>query len=162
MDLADSGARNILVINAPNVGIIPETRLLADEPDNAGLVKQARKLSWLYRRGLHKITRQLKHYRDLQISEFDLFSFFNRLIKTAHVYDFSNTTDACFNLESFSFHPDCESGPNFDPFIFFDDIHPTARVHALVGEALYRTVNRPAYVRPPWRHRARWPGAARF
>jgi phospholipase/lecithinase/hemolysin len=36
-----------------------------------------------------------------------------------------------------SFHPDCENGANFDAFAYFDDIHPTAKVHELLGRILF-------------------------
>jgi len=135
--LSRVGAHSFLLVNAPNIGVIPETRLIATAKDDPGLIKRTRKLGKLYQRELHKTARYLKNTRGLNITEFDLFTFINDLIENAGDYGFSNTTDACFSSVNFTFHPDCNSGSNFDQFIFFDEIHPTARVHALVGEALY-------------------------
>ena len=37
---------------------------------------------------------------------------------------------------SLSFNPGCNFGANFSSYIFFDEIHPTARVHRIIGEAV--------------------------
>jgi len=150
--LAQAGAHTFLLVNAPNVGAIPETRIIADAIDDPKLVKRTRKLSNLYRKELHKIAEDLgddddsddEYYNgdenELNIVEFDLFKFFNKLLKKADKLGFTNATDPCFSRQTFSFHPDCNFGANFDQFIFFDEIHPTARAHALAGEALFEAL----------------------
>jgi len=91
----------------------------------------------------HKRLQKLaKKNKDLNIVEFDLFKFFNKLGKRAGRVGISNTTDACFSTTTFMFHPDCNFGLNFDQFFFFDEIHPTARVHALLGEALHAALTK--------------------
>ena len=142
VDLADIGARHFLVINSPNIGLIPETSLLAEAFDEPKLDQRSRKLSQRYRQALHRAVTHLRHPGKLDITEFDLYTFFNQLVRHAHRFGFSNSTDACFSSQSLSFHPDCLFGQNFDDFIFFNEIHPTARVHALVGEAFYQSVDR--------------------
>jgi len=138
--LAQAGAHRFLLINSPNIGSIPETQLLADAINEPGLVKRARKVSRQYRNRLHKIAEQLDDENGIEIVEFDLFKFFKMLLRKADHLGFTNTTDACFSSISFMFHVDCNFGANFDQFIFFDEIHPTARVHALVGEALFEAI----------------------
>ncbi len=138
--LAHSGARSFLVINSPNIGKIPETGLLAASLNKPKLNKRARMLSQVYRVALHKTLRKLAHNKELHITEFDLFKFFNKLGKRANRFGISNTTDACFSPSTLTFHPDCNFGLNFDQFFFFDEIHPTARVHAILGEALYKAL----------------------
>jgi len=130
------GAKSFLVVNAPNIGIIPETQLIAAATANPDLIDRGRMLSKKYRKALHKAVESLEEHNDIEIAEFDLFRLFNRLVKNADKHGFTNTTDACFSSVTFSFHPDCNFGLNFDQFIFFDEIHPTARVHAMVGEAM--------------------------
>jgi outer membrane lipase/esterase len=138
--LAQVGARKFLLVNFPNIGAIPETRLLADAFGNPKLIKDAHKVSKQYRKSLHKIAKQLEDESEIEIVEFDLFKFFKKLLRKANHLGFTNTTEACFSSITFSFHPDCNFGANFDQFIFFDEIHPTARVHALVGEALFEAL----------------------
>jgi phospholipase/lecithinase/hemolysin len=138
--LAQSGARSFLVVNSANIGIVPETHLLAASLNEPKLIKRSRRLSQIYRVALHKAMRDLSHSSDLKIIEFDLFKFFNKLVRQADRYGITNTTDACFNRATFIFHIDCNFGLNFDQFFFFDDLHPTARIHSLLGEALYRAL----------------------
>ena len=146
--LAQAGAHSFLLVNAANVGAIPETRLIADAINDPKLIKRTRKLSNLYRKKLHKIAEDLgdvdEYYNgdenELNIVEFDLFKFFNKLLKKSDKLGFTNITDPCFSPRTLSFHPDCNLGANFDQFIFFDEIHLTARAHALVGEALFEAL----------------------
>ena len=139
--LARVGARSFLLVNAPNIGALPETQLVAEAIGDPGLVKRARKLSKLYRNKLHDIAEQLADDDDNEINivEFNLFKFFEKLLKKADEQGFTNDSDGCFSLD-FGFHPDCNFGANFDQFIFFDEIHPTARVHAMIGEALFQAL----------------------
>jgi len=138
--LSQSGAKSFLVINTPDIGIIPETQLIAAATANPELIERARKLSKKYRRALHFVSKILEYTNDIEITEFDLFRFFNKLVENADQYGFTNTTDACFSSVTFTFHPDCNFGFNFDQFIFFDEIHPTANVHAIVGEAMAKAM----------------------
>jgi len=135
--LAQAGAQTFLLVNFPNIGAIPETQLIAGATSNPGLIKRARRVSKLYREELEDIAELLEDENEIEIVEFDLFKFFKNLLRKADHLGFTNTTEACFSSITFSFHPDCNFGANFDQFIFFDEIHPTARVHALVGEAMF-------------------------
>ena len=126
--LTQAGARSFLLVNAPNISVIPETRFYAS--GNPSLIDRALLLSELYKELLHDTAEQLEANSHINISEFDLFKFFNKLLKKADKYGFSNATEACFSTliyqdEEAPFHPDCNYGMNFDQFIFFDEIHPT-------------------------------------
>ena len=57
----------------------------------------------------------------------------------AVAYDLDNLFDPCFVIidNMANFHPDCENGANFDAFANFDAIHPTAKVHELLGRILF-------------------------
>jgi len=140
--LAQTGASTFLLVNFPNIGAIPETQLIANATSNPELIKRASKVSKLYRKELHKIAEQLEEENEINIVEFDLFDFFKKLLRKADSLGFTNTTDPCFFSGAVipGFNPECNFGANFDQFIFFDEIHPTARVHALVGEALFEAL----------------------
>ena len=135
------GARSFLLINAPDVSKLPETRLIATATNNPDLIKRAKKLSLLFKNKLHKTLEEIKEQSEVNITEFNLFKFFNKVIKKASKLGFTNSTDACFSSILQDFHPDCNYGLNADEFIFFDEIHPTARVHAMAGEAFYKALN---------------------
>ena len=139
-NLTQMGARSFLLINAPNVGLIPETLIAAELNNDPGIIKRARKMSNLYRKTLHEMAESFEESNDIQISEFDLFKFFNKLVKKSEKYGFINSSDACFSTVTLSFHPDCYLGLNADQFVFFDEIHPTTKAHTLIGEALYKSL----------------------
>lgn len=139
--LAQMGAHSFLMINVPNIASIPETRLVATATSNPALIKRAAKFTKRYNKKLHKLTKKIEHKNNIKIAEFDLRKFFASIFENATVTGFTNTTDACFSSMTFTFHPDCNYGLNADQFIFFDEIHPTKRVHAIFGEAFYNALN---------------------
>lgn len=133
-----AGARHFLLVNSINIALTPEIIITSSLNNDPDLLERSRKYSKLFRNKLHAIEDKLEATYPVDIKEFDLFTFFNKLVKKADDYGFTNTTEACFSRDTFSFHEDCYFGLNFDQFIFFDEIHPTAKAHALVGEALYQ------------------------
>jgi len=141
LSLSSAGAHSFMLVNSANIGLIPETQLIAKATNNPDLIKRTRKLSKRYRGALHNIAEHLKEEKKIDIIEFDFYKFFNKLVKKADTYGFSNSTDACFSRNTFIFHPDCNFGFNFDQFIFFDETHPTARAHALIGEAMHEALD---------------------
>jgi len=136
--LLAAGARTLLVANAPDIGGIPEVLARGDR----ALSQRATQLSKRFNKGLRKAVRRAEKDFDVDIAEFDTFRFFNFVVRNADRLGFTNTTDACFETATLIatgvpvFHPDCAGGANFDAFVYFDEIHPTARVHALAGAAM--------------------------
>lgn len=134
------GAQSFLIINAPNIALIPETQLMALELNNSKLVKRAYKLSKRFNKKLHKTIKQIEKKNNVHIAEFNLFEFFNKVVANASNLGFINNSDACFSSVTYTFHPDCNYGLNADKFVFFDEIHPTTRVHSMFGEAFYEAL----------------------
>ncbi|HED15888.1 MAG TPA: hypothetical protein ENI64_03575 [Gammaproteobacteria bacterium] len=144
--LARSGAHSFLLINAPDIGAIPETRILAQLTNDPGMIARATRLSKRFSKKLkiaikHRDESDESDELDMDITQFNLLKFFNKLIKKGSKAGFSNTTDACFSSITFTFNPGCNFGQNFDQYIFFDEIHPTARVHAIIGNAFYQSLD---------------------
>ena len=135
--LAGAGAERILVANAPDIGTFPETRALGDRK----FAKRATKLTKSFNKRLAKAVRNVERDFDLEILDFDTYRF-HRFIRKHGVRLglFTNTDDACFFTFLGMFNPECEFGANFDSFVFFDEIHPTAKVHQLAGEAMLEVV----------------------
>lgn len=138
--LYQSGARSFLIINAPNIASIPETRINASLLSDATLLERAEYLSKHLNKKIHKSVENLEENKAVSIQEFNLFSLFNKVINNASKYGFTNTTDACFSSVTYTFHPDCNYGLNADKFVFFDEIHPTTRIHTMFGEAFYQEI----------------------
>lgn len=138
--LAASGAKNWLVVNSPDIGSIPETRMIAEAMGLVGLPARTTMLTILFNGALKKHLQQLKEDSDIEVEHFNLFKLFGRIIEKSDKLGFSNSTEACFSSEQGVFFPGCSYGYNFDQYIYFDEIHPTARVHELVGIAMSRKV----------------------
>ncbi len=149
--LAASGAKKFLVINTPDIGLIPETRLLAAATEDPSIIVRAHWMSSLYRFALHQEVRKLRRHHHIELAEFDLLKRFTQLIRHADKLGFSHTTEPCFYLQTQQFHPDCNYGLNADQFIFFDEIHPTTRVHGMIGEAFFETLHQ-VRRRPVFKH----------
>ena len=68
----------------------------------------------------------------LDIIEFDTFGFVDAAIANPAAYGFTNVTDPCFDGVKACLNP--------DQYIFWDPVHPTARSHQLLGDALAAAV----------------------
>ncbi len=134
--LSAAGARQFLVVNVPDIGVIPETRLLAAASGDSTLPARATRLSRVFNRKLHRVVSRFALNPALRMTEFDLFGFLAALLANADQYGFTNVTDPCFSSETYTFYPGCENGAKFPEYAFFDEIHPTARVHAFIGLAM--------------------------
>jgi len=136
--LSQIGARSFMVVNAPNIAFLPETQMIAAATNNPAVLTQATQLSESFNKQLHKMIENLGDESSIDITEFKLNKLFTKLLEKATKLGFSNSSDACFSTVTYIFHPDCNYGANFDQFFFFDEVHPTARVHQLVGEKMYK------------------------
>ncbi len=145
--LINAGARRLMIINAPDIGEIPETRL-REAAGDIGLVRKAHALTIRFNTNLERITKRLEAEHNLDIVLLDLFSFNQNLRENTNAIGLSNDEDPCFvqTQSGAMYHPECEGGSGFANFAFFDAIHPTAAMHERLGRALYALV--PAVARP--------------
>lgn len=124
------GAKSILVSNAPDISVIPET--VERAKSHAGLINRAAQLSRDFNLRLKQQLNTLSLSRGIPVMRYDFYSQFNEIVNNPSRYGFSNADEACFEYSSYSFHAQC----NFNKFVFFDSIHPTAKSHALLGQGL--------------------------
>lgn len=130
--LIGAGARNLLVINVPDIGIIPEFA-----QDNSGLAATARAETQLYNSGLAAGLATLPLPAGTALFEFDLFSFNAEILANAAALGFTNTTDRCYVATPLSAATTPACGPaaaNIEQLVYWDSIHPTGRIHALWAE----------------------------
>ncbi len=124
------GARSIIVSNVPDISRIPETRERAQT--NPGLLTRAAQLSRDFNAHLEQQLDTLSSSSGVNLMRFDFYTEFNAIVDNPARYGFSNNRDACFEYSPYSFHPQCD----FKKFVFFDSIHPTAKSHQLLGDAM--------------------------
>ena len=132
--LINAGARNLLVVNVPNVGVIPEFT-----QDNVSVAAAATALSQAYDTALASGLTGLTMPSGTKLNLFDLYAFNAAIIANAGAYGITNTTDRCFTNTPLSpaATPACGvNGANIDQYFYWDSIHPTGKVQALAGNAI--------------------------
>lgn len=124
-DLAvDAGARIFLVLNLPDMGKIPEFN------DNAAVAPQASALARDFNAALDDILVEFRQSQGgIQVYRFDVFSYMNQIIASG---EFENTTGTYLELDEDGDWTGDYNG-DADEFIFWDEIHPTDRVHEMLG-----------------------------
>lgn len=136
--LIDSGARALLVPNVPNMGRLPET--LQRQASDPGIVQRAQQHSQYFNQQLQQRLNALADKDRVSISQFDLYGELESLIANGSALGFRHVDIACFELDGFNFHPDCNFGTRFDRFVFFDNIHPSAKTNQIVSQALIQSL----------------------
>jgi phospholipase/lecithinase/hemolysin len=135
--LSNAGGKNFLVINAPDVGDIPETRLMA--ASNPALIKKASWWTRAYNEKLQNAVKSIEKHKRLDMVVFDTFKFVHQLVEDSRAYRIANTKDACFSSAVFDYFLNCNE-TKINSFAYFDEIHPTQRIHQRVGRALFAVI----------------------
>jgi phospholipase/lecithinase/hemolysin len=139
--LLNAGAKAIMVINAGDLGAIPETRLLALTSHQPDLIRRSTRLTQEFNEELAEGIREIKHELHAEhLVEFDYFSFARYVSLEYLALGFTDKKDACFSSVIFKFSVGCNNGANFDQFMYFDEIHPSARADERAGRALYSSI----------------------
>jgi len=146
LKLIAAGAKHILVSNAPDIGLIPETDLVtAGLLANTQTAQQARKaarlpkmttkLSAKYNRKLARKIGRIESQTGVEIEEYDLFGFVTDQVDNAADYGYTNTDDACIYVfsQGGAVNPACTDFPIASGFLFWDEIHPTTQAHQRAG-----------------------------
>jgi outer membrane lipase/esterase len=113
--LYSAGARQFMLINAPNVGVIPES--IAD-----GVSAEGTDAAWHFNGSLDWHGQYLRTLSGMSLQTFDLFAFHNELVGQFGWGAIRPCKDGSPAL--------CEET------LFFDSVHPTARVHQMLGNRI--------------------------
>ncbi len=117
--LQSAGAKNIIVWNAPNLGVVPAVTAQGPQASYLGsLVSQSFNDMLGIRLGF-----------ETGVQTFDLFG----LASQAAAKGFTNTTDACGAASNAAVCPDISTA------LFWDGIHPTTAAHRLIAENMFAT-----------------------
>lgn len=130
--LALLGAKTIVVGGMPNLGATPRYAR-----GSAALAQQATRVSNAFNGGLlTEVKRIAARYTDVSIVYFDMYAIMDRVVADYQALGFSN-------VSSFYLAPTAQGGGAGDPnnYVFFDDIHPTARTHALLAAIVIEQLN---------------------
>ncbi len=133
--LVVAGAKNILVMNAPNIGLTPRIKSLTTIAP--GIEAYTKALTLHFNLGLD----QVAHRRHgVTLYRFDTFSFFNDVVGNPAAYGFTNATDRCYTGDDLNFTGGGTICPNPDEYVFWDGFHPTAVVHQFFAEDIFSTL----------------------
>jgi phospholipase/lecithinase/hemolysin len=134
--LVNSGVRNLLVPNVPNIGITPE--ILALDEDDPGYAAAATANTIAFNSAVDSVLDDFAGVPGLDIWRYDSFSFLERAVADPTSLGFSNSSDPC--LQNFFVAPPptgavsvCEKP---DDFVFWDVFHPSAASHRIIGESI--------------------------
>lgn len=134
--LISLGAKYILVVNVPDIGSIPETRYIAEATHNRHLLKRASFFTQAYNKSLAETVMKIEKATGANLVTFDVYGFFKKIVSESQSLLFTNTRDACYLSDRSTYNTVC-SEAQLDAFIYFDEIHPTRRVHERVGRAMF-------------------------
>ncbi len=122
--LYDCGARNLLFTNLPPVEYGPISNG-GRPPEEIEPV-----LSLMYNNYFLQPSVVLPNLARMNFSDVDLFNFVGGLVLNPEDYGFTNVTDACVTPDVLK-DAFCK---NRDEYVFWDQLHPTRKVHALIAE----------------------------
>lgn len=131
-----AGAKNILLLNLPDVSRAPVFQLRSDGANVAAQVA-------VFNQRLNQLRDDLqaRYGSNLVIRLFDLNSLFSDMLAHPASYGKTNTTQSCLNINSDktsnylytqTLRPECT---NPDAFVFWDTLHPTTHTHKLLSDS---------------------------
>ncbi len=122
-----AGARDILVPNIPNLGVIP-----AITPFGQDFVALATGLSAQYNLALDGVLAGWEA-AGVNIIRFDSFSLLTEVVETPETFGFSNAEESCYDGFVVA-NPSATECDTPDSYVFWDVEHPTAAFHAFMAE----------------------------
>ncbi len=143
--LVGIGAKDILVPNLPDLGKLPGTRL--DPTISTGLTLLSTTHNSLLAQTLSLLEPTLGN--GVNLIPLDVYGLFNQALTNPTAFGFTNTTQSCLfppPLLNPGVIPTVCSNPS--QYVFWDDIHPTATTHAILGNLAFDTIQSEAVPEP--------------
>lgn len=136
LDLYGGGARNFLLPLLPDLGMTPRTLAAG-----AAAAADASALTDAFNGALSQSYAQLASLPGVHLTLFDTAGTQRTLVANAALLGFDTTDTGCFS--GFVGEPGTVCATP-DSHMFWDDIHPSARVHQLLGQQLLAAVPEPS------------------
>jgi len=124
--LYEAGARHFLLWSVPDIGLTPAARALG--PVAAAT---ASALSVAFNTALHDAMQSLSNLPGMAIELFDAYALIHSIQADASRFGLTDTTTACVTPDQEPYL--CQ---NPDAFLFWDGIHPTRAVHAIIADRI--------------------------
>jgi phospholipase/lecithinase/hemolysin len=134
--LVADGARDIMVVNLPDLGKSPFANFDSQRSDLFNTFSSEHNSS--LNTELQVLSQQLSP--DTNIIELNVNSLFDRIVAAPEEFGFTNVTNSCIS-EDLSVVPiDVPTQQVFcnpEEFLFWDEVHPTTTTHKLIGELAF-------------------------
>jgi outer membrane lipase/esterase len=133
--LVKDGAKNFLVVNVPDVGLIP--LVSGNSSESAAATADSK----FYDSQLNMQLAGLSLPAGAALHEFDLYDFNTTILDNAMTLGFTNTTHACYSdtPSSDASATGCDTS-NINSFVYWDDVHPTKPVQALWAQGMQQAI----------------------
>lgn len=127
--LADVGAKNIMIVNLPDLGLLPAIR--NDSQKSAFLTNLAK----LHNSALENSLETLRQSNGARVTiiSIDVYSLFHQVFSNAKEFNFTNVNDS--SLAQY----DKFQGYN-EKFFFWDEIHPTTAAHLILAQTAVKVL----------------------
>lgn len=141
------GAERFLVMNVPDIGVLPAVHGSADGFERIAIRRAAALAARIFNLQLRwRLDAVQRRHPAVRVEVFDLHAAFDDVRARAGHWK-ENDEAACFDSETYFetgkrvFHDGCapeldDGAPDFSGFVFWDGVHPTGRVHAEIGQGL--------------------------
>ena len=126
--LAQAGARHILLLNLPDLGAIPDTQ------DSDEYI-YASEFSVNFNGALADLIDTFStEHPQIGVYEYDIYALFEEIRSDPTRFEFTNVSEPS---------PNFEMPNNFDAqgYLFWDDVHPTTQMHAIIADKLTLEIN---------------------
>ncbi len=125
--LSGAGAKNILLVNVPNIGLTPAIQTISPA-GAAGATAIAAGMN----AALNGVLTGLLPALSSDVKVFDFFTAFTQVVAAPSAFGLTDVTSSC------AFSPACIANP--ETTLFWDGIHPTTAGHSLVASAAFAVV----------------------
>ena len=134
--LAQAGATNIIVPNAPNLGLTPRFTDLG----SAALVAFATELTIGFNSALAASVSSISGPNLIQI---DVFGALQNLVNNPGDFGLTNVTSRCYTGDDLNFTSGGTLCANPNEYLFFDGFHPSATVHRALAAVVINAIPEP-------------------
>jgi phospholipase/lecithinase/hemolysin len=130
--LASAGAKNILLLNLPDLGDLPES--LAGGP---GAIAVGNAFSVGFNTELAGMVPTLASSLGIEIVLLDMFGVGKELLTDSAALGFTNTTEGALPSGNVA---------DADEYLYWDGVHPTTGVHDIFGDKAYEAIPEPSSI----------------
>ena len=137
--LYNDGARTFLVPNVPDLGLTPR---VSEYGSQAVFIANLLSLQFNELLGL-ALTELDKTLADIEIIAFDTYGALNDIVANPGDYGLTDTTHRCYTGDDLKFTGGGSVCSTPESYLFWDGIHPTTTVHAILGAEMLAAVPEP-------------------